>query len=116
LSKGKESSVLSSVKKCPICGGRLEKGYLNAPRGIYWSTEKPGVGTRVLDTALPRFSSWFMSENPPALRCENCGVAIVDYRAAGETPESFLKNCVKCGREIPIASEECSFCGAKQRE
>jgi hypothetical protein len=27
---------------------------------------------------------------------------------------SFVKNCVSCGSEIPIASEECEFCGSKQ--
>lgn len=31
-----------------------------------------------------------------------------------ETPKSFLKSCVACGRQIPIASEECPFCQAKQ--
>jgi len=32
------------------------------------------------------------------------------------TPETrgFLKKCIKCGREIPLASEECPHCGAKQ--
>ena len=30
------------------------------------------------------------------------------------TPKAFLKECVKCGREIPIASEECQYCGTKQ--
>jgi len=33
---------------------------------------------------------------------------------AEETPKSFLKKCVNCGREIPIASEQCQFCKAKQ--
>ena len=31
-----------------------------------------------------------------------------------KTPKSFLKKCVKCGRKIPIASEECPYCGAQQ--
>ena len=30
-----------------------------------------------------------------------------------KTPKSFLKKCVKCGREIPLASEECPYCGQK---
>jgi predicted RNA-binding Zn-ribbon protein involved in translation (DUF1610 family) len=30
------------------------------------------------------------------------------------TPKSFLKRCVKCGMEIPIASEQCPYCGEKQ--
>ena len=32
------------------------------------------------------------------------------------TPKAFLKKCVKCGKEIPIASEECQYCGTKQPE
>ena len=31
-----------------------------------------------------------------------------------ETPKSFMKKCAKCGREIPIASEQCPYCNAKQ--
>lgn len=27
------------------------------------------------------------------------------------TPKAFLKKCPKCGREIPIASEQCPYCG-----
>jgi predicted RNA-binding Zn-ribbon protein involved in translation (DUF1610 family) len=30
------------------------------------------------------------------------------------TPKSYLKKCVKCKKQIAIASEECPFCGAKQ--
>lgn len=33
---------------------------------------------------------------------------------AVETPRGFLKKCVDCGKEIPIASEQCQFCGARQ--
>ena len=29
-------------------------------------------------------------------------------------PKAFLKNCPECGREIPIASEECQYCKTKQ--
>lgn len=35
-------------------------------------------------------------------------------KQAGQTSKAFLKKCVGCGREIPIASEECSNCGAQQ--
>jgi hypothetical protein len=27
---------------------------------------------------------------------------------------SFLKKCLNCGKEIPIASKECEYCGASQ--
>jgi hypothetical protein len=33
---------------------------------------------------------------------------------ASETPKCFLKRCVKCGMEIPIASEQCPYCEQKQ--
>lgn len=36
------------------------------------------------------------------------------YPQSPKTPRSFLKKCVKCAREIPIASEECPYCRAKQ--
>ncbi|MEM2779327.1 MAG: hypothetical protein QW791_00430 [Candidatus Bathyarchaeia archaeon] len=32
------------------------------------------------------------------------------------TPKSFVKRCVKCGREIPITSGECPYCQARQPE
>jgi predicted RNA-binding Zn-ribbon protein involved in translation (DUF1610 family) len=30
--------------------------------------------------------------------------------------KTFMKKCIKCGKEIPIASEECQYCGTKQKE
>jgi len=33
-----------------------------------------------------------------------------------ETPKSFLKKCVRCGKQIPIASEQCPYCGVHQPE
>ena len=33
-----------------------------------------------------------------------------------DAPTAFMKKCVECGREIPIASEECQYCGTKQPE
>jgi hypothetical protein len=114
MSKNEEFSRLNSVKQCPICGGKVEKGYFTTPRGIYWETEKHKAGTVILDYMMPRISSLFMLDNAPALRCVSCGIAVLDYRVTGETPRSFLKKCIKCGEDIPIASEECPRCGSKQ--
>lgn len=111
-----EFSRLLSVKECPNCGGKLEKGYFISPRGMYWDTKKHEKGAMIVDYMMPRVSSVFTLENAPALRCEKCGVAIIDTRKIGQTPRSFLKKCVKCGKDIPIASEECYYCGAKQLE
>jgi len=114
MSERGEFSKLSSVKKCPICGGKLAKGYFDAPRGVYWSTEKHKFGIILLDSVMP--GALMTQDNVPALRCENCGIAIIDYRAPMYTPKSFLKECMKCGKEIPVVSEECPYCGAKQNE
>ena len=114
--ENEEFSKLTSINKCPNCGGKLDKGYFTAPRGIYWGTKKRRLGTMVVDYMMPRISSFFILENAPALRCEKCGVAIIDTGKIRETPRNFVKKCVKCGKEIPIASEECSYCGTKQSE
>ena len=37
-----------------------------------------------------------------------------EYAKEGKKPRGFLKKCVRCGREIPIASEECPYCRTKQ--
>jgi len=31
------------------------------------------------------------------------------------TPKTFLKKCIGCGKDIPIASEECPYCGKRQK-
>jgi len=53
--------------------------------------------------------------------CPQCGriELFADEKTKGYllkiTPPSFLKKCVGCGKQIPIASEECQYCGAKQK-
>jgi RsiW-degrading membrane proteinase PrsW (M82 family) len=45
-------------------------------------------------------------------------ITVFGVRAAGKlaerTPKTFMRKCVECGNEIPIASEECPSCGSKQ--
>ncbi len=79
-----EFSKLSSIKKCPIFRGKLVKGHFTIPRAI---------------------GEWHLDayDNAPALKCERCGIAILDYGVERKTPKGFLKKCVKCGKEIPLA-------------
>jgi len=49
--------------------------------------------------------------------CPSCGET--RFLADEKTRRSllgtaFLKRCVKCNKEIPIASEECQYCGTTQ--
>lgn len=34
----------------------------------------------------------------------------------GRAPGAFLKKCVDCGKEIPLASEQCQYCDSEQPE
>lgn len=49
------------------------------------------------------------------------GLAFQPHEASGMTPRpdptpaSFLKNCIHCGANIPIAAETCSSCGKPQK-
>jgi rRNA maturation endonuclease Nob1 len=116
MSEKEEFSRLRSVKKCPNCGGELKEGYFTAPRGMFWDAKKHRKSTMVGDYIMPAMTSVFTLENFPALKCEKCGVAIMDTRRIGKTPRSFLKKCVECSEMIPIASEYCPKCGTKQTE
>jgi ribosomal protein L40E len=51
--------------------------------------------------------------------CPKCGK--VEFTATEQTGARFLsrkglKKCIKCGARIPLASEECPHCGAKQQK
>jgi len=107
-------SRLACIKKCPVCSGELEEGYMLAPRGMYWDTRRHKLSILGAE-ALKSSWAWTMPQGP-ALRCIGCGIAILDYARIRETPKSFLKKCVKCSKEIPLASEECQYCGTKQPE
>ncbi len=118
-----EFSRLSSVRECPICHGELQKGYVNAPRGVLWFKKKPRVHlTTIYDSRFVVHIPILHALDLPALRCGNCNfIAFIGTRQPDRpevtlTPKSFLKNCVKCGQEIPIASDYCPICGAKQKE
>jgi len=111
-----EFSRLISVKECPKCGGTLDKGYFTAIWGMFWDTEKHGLAASLRYRFLAGWTRQFELESAPALRCERCGIAILDYGLIGKTPRSFLKKCVECDELIPIASEYCPKCGTKQKE
>jgi predicted nucleic acid-binding Zn ribbon protein len=112
ISENGEFSRLKPFKKCPLCGNEMEKGYLNAPRGAYWSAERQTLGLILMDSVMP--GELWSQDTLPAVKCKNCGIVLVDLKAPGYTPKSFLKKCVACGKEIPIASEERQYCGESQ--
>jgi hypothetical protein len=110
VSEKEEFSKLVSIKECPICGGKLDRGYIISSSDIRWNIKKPKFSWIMVprDILTPR--------NGPALRCKQCEIAIFDWEKylSSTTPKSFLKKCVRCGKEIPIAELQCQYCGSKQ--
>jgi hypothetical protein len=71
-----EASSVHSVKKCPICGGELERGYAIVYRGFWWDTEKHTF--RGGEELLSKYPAW-TNTNFPALRCWKCHIIVFDY-------------------------------------
>jgi len=71
----------------------------------------PGWATMVVLFIVYAFIDGLVGKNVAGWRLEE----VKEY-APGETPKSFLKKCINCGQEIPIAELECSYCGTKQPE
>ena len=99
---------MSEVKKCPKCKGKMAEA-----QGLV-------THTRVLAGVSLAKKGDILGDKIIPFYCENCGY-VEFYKSPPAhptlyTPKSFLKKCAKCGKEIPIGSEECPYCGTKQKE
>jgi len=74
---------VSEVKKCPECCGEMEKGFLIAPRPLWWDTKKHSWaaygGERLMDFT-------FMVRNIEAYRCVKCKLVLFKYGEKTELP------------------------------
>lgn len=122
----KKVQVMSEteVNLCPKCGKPMLAGEIWA-NGYYgwgwlnwlnWVEVRKGKWRRHTE----RLESIWSPRGLRAYRCKECGILVcyekVPSPKSRETPKSFLKNCVQCGNEIPIATEYCPKCGAKQEK
>jgi len=96
---------MSEGDKCPKCRGEMVRGdRLVAHTRVLASVSLAKRGDILGDAIIPYY-------------CEKCGYIEFYKEMKGVRRENaFLKKCVKCGKEIPIASEECPHCEAKQEE
>jgi hypothetical protein len=78
MSEKREFSKLDSMKKCPFCGGELDKGYIHSY--IYWDTvrHKYLMGVPFAKEILISPYSWTVPY-APALKCNDCRIVIFDY-------------------------------------
>ncbi len=107
MSEDEDYSKLSTIAECPVCLGRLKRGF-----SLRYCSEKRQLLINIFPENLK--PAFWTADVVPAVKCETCGLAISDMMAPGYTPKSFLKKCVNCGKDIPIASEVCQYCGTKQ--
>lgn len=101
---------MSEVKKCPKCKGKM----VEAQRLVAQAFALRGA---ILPTVGLAKKGDILGDRVIPFYCTSCGY-IEFYKSpparyTGHTPESFLKKCAKCGKEIPIGSGECQYCGAK---
>jgi len=69
--------LMSEELKCPKCGGTLEKGYVHAPRGIYWDTKKHAWSVMFTEELVSNLA--FPSPIASGLRCETCKIVLFYY-------------------------------------
>jgi hypothetical protein len=63
--------------KCPQCGAPLEKGYIQAPRGLSWDNTKHRWETLTVEELIDDLS--FTIPNREAYRCQQCRLVVVKY-------------------------------------
>jgi len=71
-------------ENCPVCEEKMEKGYVSASPGIYWSKRKTAFkrifkGQRWEALLKGRFAMWIAPVNAEAYRCPNCKIVIFTY-------------------------------------
>jgi len=68
----------NEIKKCPKCGGELEQGFVEPPRGIYWRDKE---GKR---QTLISMWNWTVPKIK-ASRCGKCTLVLFLYRQDGKS-------------------------------
>lgn len=75
MNENERFSKLNSIKACPVCGRKLERGYVITP-GIRWDKQKHIIA---IQRARRLGSIPWTHNNFPSLKCETCEVVVLDY-------------------------------------
>jgi uncharacterized protein with PIN domain len=89
MSENRDFAELFAIRRCPICGGELEKGYI-ASKGMVWDTVKQGLITHSKENQeilTPTFA-WSIT-NFPTLRCRNCNILIFKIQSKSSACENM---------------------------
>ena len=69
---------LVAFRKCPNCGGELEKGYIDTSEGIAWHKDYHRFKFWAYEDILTR-EGFLGFPKIPSLRCKPCGIVISHY-------------------------------------
>jgi len=102
----------NEIKKCPRCGVKMED----------YKTHTFRIGGKGGEWAFIIGDIAEIEETPLRVGvyiCPKCGK--MELFANEQTMRILLsrrglKKCIKCDRKIALASEECPYCGAEQKE
>lgn len=85
VEKTEEKAV---VEVCPLCGSKMEKGFIGVWRGIFWSDKKRAVIWKLPfgKDMLTRSSGW-AAPMLEAYRCKKCKLVTFKYGEAGNPAE-----------------------------
>jgi hypothetical protein len=69
---------MGTLETCPLCGAKMEKGFVTTARTIYWSEKETNSWTRAGDENLAgsRWSGTCIA----AYRCPKCKIVIFSYK------------------------------------
>ena len=111
--------------KCHVCGNEMQMltdSYGHERKVSF----RIGGMTGEANLLFGAVTQWGEDVLPLNIRvCPKCGLleliadekvkqALIGKPSYAKTPKGFLKKCVGCGEEIPVASEVCPHCGRKQ--
>ncbi len=69
---------MSEDLKCPKCGALFEKGYIQAPSGVYWDNQKHSWTTQLSEDLIDNDLA-ITIPNKEAFRCQNCKLVLFTY-------------------------------------
>ena len=85
--KAVEKTDEKAVEVCPLCGSKMEKGFIGVWRGIFWSDKKRTVVWKLPFGEDMIFRASLKNPMIEAYRCKKCKLVIFRYGEAGNPAE-----------------------------
>lgn len=85
--KAVEKTEEKAIEVCPVCGSKMEKGFIGVWRGIFWSDKKRTVVWKLpFGKDIIVRADW-TAAHLEAYRCKKCKLVIFKYGETGNPAE-----------------------------